>query len=410
MAGTGESTGERMRRWNGPALFSYGFRPMFLLAGLASVAAMALWVAMLTGRIDPPRPWDGVGWHVHAFLFGYMGAVLAGFLLTAVPNWTGRMPVVGWPLAALAVLWLVGALLHWFLPACGLWIEPAFLPLLSFLLWREIIAGNNRRNIPVAALVSLLALAHIVFDLEVATDGAALDGAALRTAIAAVVLLVSLIGGRVTPSFTRNWLVQRRDPHLPTPFGRFDRVTMGLSAAGLLGWVLLPQNGASGALLLAAGLAHLVRLARWKGARTFAEPLVLVLHVAYFFVPVGFVLTGLAALTGQVPAVAGLHGWLVGAMGMMTLAVMTRASLGHTGRPLHAGPSIAAIYVLVLIAALARIAAAFSPGNIALLELSATAWIAAFALFVLRFAPVLLGPRPARRRPGRSPGGAETRG
>ncbi len=394
-------TGERMRRWNGPALFSYGFRPMFLMAGLWSLVAMGLWLAMLTGRIEPPAPWSGVSWHVHGFLFGYMGAVLAGFLLTAVPNWTGRMPVVGWPLAALAALWLIGILLHWALPALRLWIEPAFLPLLALLLWREIIAGGNRRNVPVAALVSLLALAHLVFDWQVAAEGAALDGTALRSAVAAVVLLISLIGGRVTPSFTRNWLVQRRDPHLPASFGRIDRATMGLSTAALAAWVLLPQNGVSGALLVAAGLAHLLRLTRWKGERTFAEPLVLVLHVAYLFVPVGFILTGLAALTEAVPPVAGLHGWLVGAMGMMTLAVMTRASLGHTGRPLHAGPLIAAIYALALVAAPARIAAAFLPGSFGLLELSATAWLVAFALFTLRFAPVLLGPRLARRRPGR---------
>lgn len=395
------STNSRIRAWSGPAVFSYGFRPMFLLAGIWSAIAMAMWLAMLEGYIDPPIGWDGTSWHVHSMLFGYMGVVLAGFLLTAVPNWTGRLPVVGWPLAAFAGLWLAGLLAHLALPAAGFWLEPSFEILLAALLWREILAGNNRRNVPVAVLVSLHALSHVMFDWQVHRGEFALDGPAMRLGIAAIVVLISLIGGRVTPSFTRNWMVQRGKSHLPRPFGHSDRIALLLGGLALAMWVFLPYSRIVAALFLLAALAHFLRLLHWGGWRTLSEPLVTVLHAAYLFLPVGFVLLGLSGLSAAIPPVSGLHAWLAGAMGMMTLAVMTRAALGHTGRPLHAGPGIATIYTLAFLSALSRITAAFMPTSTGFVTLAAWCWIGAFALFVGLFTPILLRPRLHRRHPHR---------
>jgi uncharacterized protein involved in response to NO len=215
-----------------------------------------------------------------------------------------------------------------------------------------------------------------------------------RIGIAAVVALITLIGGRIVPSFTRNWLARRQPGRLPTPFARFDALTLAAGGVALPAWVVAPAAVGTGALLLLAGMLHLARLGRWAGERTFAERLVLILHLGYAFVPVGFFLVAGAALWPQsIPASAGIHAWTAGAMGAMTLAVMTRASLGHAGRPLTATAATQAIYGCVLVAALARIAASFVP-SMTILSFAALAWILAFATFVAAYGALL-----ARRPP-----------
>jgi uncharacterized protein involved in response to NO len=203
-------------------------------------------------------------------------------------------------------------------------------------------------------------------------------------------MLITLIGGRIVPSFTRNWLARENPGRLPVPFGRFDGIVIAASAAALLLWIVLPQTVAAGAALLVAAALQSARLARWAGDRTARERLVLILHLGYAFIPIGFLLAGLATFE-LVPAAAGIHAWAGGAVGTMTLAVMTRASLGHTGHALIASRATQAIYAAVLLATLSRIGAALEPAHsLPLLSLAATLWAAAFLGFGFAYGPILV--------------------
>jgi uncharacterized protein involved in response to NO len=206
-------------------------------------------------------------------------------------------------------------------------------------------------------------------------------------------MLVMLIGGRIVPSFTHNWIVRINPGRVPRPFSRFDAASLAFGAAALLTWIAAPRSAASGMLLIVAGILQAVRLARWAGDRTLADRLVFVLHVAYAFVPLGFLLTGAAVLwPDAVPPSAGIHAWSAGALGMMTLGVMTRASLGHTGRALVASAATQAIYLAAFLATVLRIVAAFAP-SIMMLQVAGLFWIAAYAGFVAAYGPLLLRAR-----------------
>ncbi len=381
-------------------VLSCGFRPFFLGGALWAAVAMPLWLGLITGQVEFANSYGAIAWHAHEFLFGYASAVVAGFLLTAVPNWTGRLPVRGGPLLALFAIWAAGRLTLLLSDRIGLVaaiaVDSLFLPILAIVVLREIVAGGNWRNAKVAALIALLAAANIGFHVEVVSSGMA--DYALRAGIAVVVALVMLIGGRITPSFTRNWLAARGSAHLPAPFGRFDVAAIAASALALLSWVAMPDSQAAGTALVGAGLVQALRLSRWAGAATWRQPLVLVLHVGYAFVPIGFLLVGAGILWPVfLPSSAVLHAWTAGMVGLMTLAVMTRASLSHCGRALTAGYGTQAIYVAVALAALVRIAAGFlGEWSNAALTISATAWTAAFAAFVILYGPMLLRSRPAR--------------
>jgi uncharacterized protein involved in response to NO len=385
------------RAFAGPVILSGGFRPFFLSAGLWAMLAMALWIAALTGLAQVPGPFAPLDWHVHEFLFGYLAAAVAGFLLTAIPNWTGRLPVIGAPLLALWLLWLAGRLAVLGvlgLPPLGVAVvDVAFALVLTAVAGREIVAGRVWRNLPVVGLAALMAVANALFHAE-AAGGMAAGGAGARLGIAAVIGLILLIGGRITPSFTRNWLAQRRSARLPAPADRLDTRALAVAGVALAAWVLNPGSGLTGLLCLLAGAANAWRLSRWAGWHTRAEPLLAVLHVAYAFAPLGFLLTGAAVLwPDAVPRVAALHAWMAGAAGLMTLAVMMRASLGHSGRALAASRAMTALMALLVLGALARVAAGFLPGSMTLLHLSALAWIAAFGGFVLLFWPILTRPK-----------------
>ncbi|MDT3683524.1 MAG: NnrS family protein [Pseudorhodoplanes sp.] len=386
----------RRRDYAGPAIFSYGFRPFFTGGAVWAALAIILWIPLYTGDLTLPSAISPLHWHVHEMLYGYVAAVIAGFLLTAIPNWTGRLPVCGAPLAALAALWLAGRIAMLSTATIGLVpaavIDVAFLASLATVAMREIIAGKNWRNLRVLAIVALLILGNVVFHIETIWYGAADYG--IRLGLAAVMLLISLVGGRIIPSFTRNWLVRENPGRLPQPFGRLDMVTIAFSAVALAAWVIMHEHAVAGGLLLIAGALHIVRFVRWAGDRTLADRLVLVLHVAYAFVPTGFILIGASILWPAVlPASAGIHAWTAGAIGMMTMAVMTRASLGHTGQALAASPATQVIYALVFIAAVTRITAAFT-GDMVFMHISATAWVLAFGGFAAVYGPRLIGRPP----------------
>jgi uncharacterized protein involved in response to NO len=391
---------ERRRNYAGPAIFSYGFRPFFLGGAVWSALAILVWILLYAGAWQWPSAIAPLDWHSHEMLYGYVPAVVAGFLLTAIPNWTGRLPVCGASLAGLFGLWVAGRLA--ILGSAGIGIlaasaiDAAFLLVLFLVAGREVVAGKNWRNLRVLVVIALMLAGNLVFHVEMIRSGAADYG--IRLGIAAIILLISLIGGRIVPSFTHNWLVRQNPGRLPVSFSRYDGITIACTAIALGLWVIAPSAAWSGTALIAVGLLHAVRLTRWAGDRTARDRLVLVLHVAYAFIPVGFLLAGTAALwPDAVPASAGIHAWTAGAIGMMTMAVMTRASLGHTGYALAASPLTQAIYVGLFLAALLRIVAAFT-GGMGLLHLSATLWVLAFGAFAASYGPSLLRRRPAWQR------------
>lgn len=384
-----------MRAYDGPALFSYGFRPFFLLAGLYSGLAILVWLPMFFGELFAATTFAPRDWHIHEMLFGYVAAVVTGFLLTAIPNWTGRLPLQGMPLLVLVMVWFLGRIAvstsAWIGWASAAVVDSAFLVLVAAAAAREIAAGRNWRNLRVVAVIAVLALANIGFHLEAHFFGVA--DYTIRTGLGAIILLITLVGGRIVPSFTHNWLARADAGRLPVAFARFDAVTAAGSAVALLLWIVMPAAVVTAVALFLAGFLQAARLARWAGERTYREPLVFILHIAYAFVAIGFLLTGAGAL-GLVAESAGIHAWAAGAIGTMTLAVMTRASLGHTGRPLTASATTRAIYVAVIIAALARIAAALLPAwSDLLLEVAALAWAAAFLGFGFSYMPMLCSPR-----------------
>ncbi|MGE0628882.1 MAG: NnrS family protein, partial [Hyphomicrobiaceae bacterium] len=361
-----------------------------------AVLTVALWLPLLSGRLTIPSSFAPIEWHAHELIYGYVPAVVAGFLLTAVPNWTGRLPVTGTPLLALVLLWLAGRigilLSGWIGSVAAAAIDIAFLMVLGAVIARELAAGKDTRNLKVLIGVLVLLGGNLVFHIE--AGFAAGDGYGLRIGIAATLTLIMMIGGRIVPSFTRNWLARRGQGRLPQQFGTFDKIAIAAGIVALSSWVVGPQHAVTGVLCAAASLFQMIRLARWAGDRTTGEPLVLILHLAYAFVPLGFALVAFGILQPSMlaPSTA-LHAWTVGAIGLMTLAVMTRASLGHTNRPLTATPATQLVYLCIFVAAIARLAATYDPAREVMLHVSAAAWIMAFAGFVAVYGPMLVRAR-----------------
>ena len=385
----------RLAPYAGPAVLSYGFRPFFLLGSIWAGLEVLAWLPMFYGELSVATAFSPRDWHVHELLFGYVPAIVAGFLLTAIPNWTGRLPLQGRPLLGLVLTWLAGRFAVLLSADIG-WIgtvvvDCAFLALMVAAVAREIVVGKNWRNLKIVALLGLLACGNLAFHVEAHFEGIALYST--RLGIAAVVMLIMVVGGRIIPSFTLNWLMRRKTGRLPVPFGRFDVTCIVLSGAGLVLWIVKPMGPATGTAMVVVALLNAVRLGRWAGDRSFADRLVLVLHFGFAFVPLGFLLGGLCAFGITAPS-AGIHAWTTGAFGIMTLAVMSRASLGHTGRTLTASPGLEAVYAAAAIAAVARICAVLHPQwNDALLPVAALAWATAFLGFAALYAPLLCLPK-----------------
>jgi len=394
-------TNARLRDYSGPAILSYGFRPFFLGGAIYAGLGILIWLPLYFGDLSLPTTFSPVDWHIHEMLYGYLPAIITGFLLTAIPNWTGRLPLQGKPLAVLLAVWIAGRVAIGISGVIGPLIagviDILFLALLAAATAREVVIGRNWRNLPPVLIVLMFLAGNVIFHVEDYQAGTAQFGT--RLGIAAAVALISLIGGRVIPSFTRNWLARENPGRFPVPFGRFDLAVLGVSLSALVLWVSVPTWPVTAAAMLVAGAAQVVRLARWAGDRTLRDRLVLVLHVGYAFVPLGFFILAAAILFPlSVPLSGGIHAWTAGAIGTMTLAIMTRASLGHTGQDLTAGPLTQAIYAAIVIAALLRIAAAFAPNAVALLHAAGAAWIAAFWAFAVSYGPLLLRPRVRTQR------------
>nr|WP_294501078.1 NnrS family protein [uncultured Rhodopila sp.] len=379
------------------SILSYGFRAFFLAGAIQAALAITLWLLMFFGDLQIPTGFSPVDWHVHEMLYGYLPAIIAGFLLTAIPNWTGRPPLRGLPLAMLVLVWLAGRVAVFLSqplgPLLAGGVDCLFLVLVAAAAAREVILSRNWKNLPPVGLLTMFVVGNVIFHVEDDRFGVSEFGK--RIGIATAILLVALIGGRVIPTFTRNWLLRENPGRLPAPFGRLDAGVLAVSAVTLALWIVLPDLPVTAWLLLLAGAGQAVRLTRWAGDRTLRSPLTLVLHVAYAFVPIGFVLLAAAVLfPADVAVSAGIHAWTVGAIGVMTLAMMTRVSLGHTGRALAAGFPTCAIYVCVAAAAVVRIGAAAAPEwSTVLLLIAGGAWVIAFVLFVVEYGPLLVRPR-----------------
>jgi len=396
-----QTSAEQIREWSGPAILSFGFRPFFLFGALWAALSMVLWISMLSGGLNLPTRFDAVSWHAHEFLFGYLSAIIAGFLLTAVPNWTGRLPIVGWRLGWLVTLWIAGRLvlaISDLIPAVLVaLIDLAFPVVLGVMIAREIVAGKNWRNLLVLAMLATFTLANLLFHLEAGQGTYAAQGFGLRLGLASALMMISVIGGRIIPSFTRNWLAKTGSVTLPVPpMQPFDKVALLITLAGLALWVIWPERHITGLILLLLSVVQAIRLVRWQGLSTLAEPLVWVLHFGYALVPLGALFVGINILFPDVLGVASSqHVWMAGATGLMTLAVMSRATLGHTGRDLRAGSATLAIYIALIASVSVRlVAGAFPDIAMTLYSLSALLWIGAFGGFVIAYGRLLLRPKP----------------
>jgi uncharacterized protein involved in response to NO len=391
------SIDRRGRLRSAPPFLSYGFRPFFLFAAIYAALAVPLWLWVYGGGGTPFSTFDPLAWHAHEMIFGYLGAVMAGFVLTAVPNWTGRLPLSGAPLAALVGLWIVGrgAMFVHAEPISTAILDLAMPATLAVAVWREILAGRNFGNAPIALFLTLFAAANLLD--HAAGLAPSLHGLGIRLALAVAALMIALVGGRVTPSFTRNWMARVGLSPLPASTDHLDRLALGVTAIALVGWIVAPEAPAVGTGLLLAGVLLFARLMRWRSYLALREPIVLVLHLGYLWLAVALLLLGLGIVAPSiVPAGSAVHALTAGAVGTMTLGVMTRASRGHTGRPIVADGATVAIYTLVTLGAVLRVAAPFfDAGYLPALVAGGVLWSAAFALFALAYAPMLLTRRPA---------------
>jgi uncharacterized protein involved in response to NO len=374
-----------------PVLFSYGFRPFFLAAGIWAVVAMLLWLLSLGGAIAVAIDYGPAHWHAHEMLFGYSSAVLAGFLLTAVPNWTGRLPVSGWPLFFLFCVWLAGRLVFLLPGLIGIKfasvVDSLFLPVLLVICVREVIAGRKWKDLKVVLGLAALSLGNVLFHLQVVSGGH--PDLAIKLAVSAYVVLVTIVGGRIIPSFTRNWINKKGRADFPASYGLIDTIAITAGISALAAWVLLSDGPVVATLATAAFLFHLVRLIRWRGWTTLSEHLITILHIAYLFVPLGFLGIAIAAL-GLLSPMAALHVLTVGTIASMMLAVMTRATRGHTGRVLTATRVTTVIYTAIVFAALLRPAADLLPDHAqTLYAASGLAWLTAFGLYLMEYGPML---------------------
>lgn len=369
----------------GRAWLGLGFRPFFLGAGLSGVGLMAVWLAWIGAGVGLALP---VHWHAHEMLFGYTGAVIAGFLLTAAQNWTQRPMPAGTPLAVLFGLWLTARL--WpLVPGADAHlyalIDIALLPAVAVALAYRVWPLRQRHNYGFIAMLLGLGAANALMHAEW-LGIAATAHAGQTLAVILIVLMMTVMGGRVIPSFTDNRLGTRA-----RRWRAIEWLVIALTPVALAAQAWPSPLAAS--LAGAAALVHAVRLAGWYTPRYWRVPLLWILHLGYGWIAVGFALTALTT-TGQIPASLATHAFTAGAMGSLTLGMMARVALGHTGRPLETGPLMIAAFCLLSLAAVARVFGPLWPAiTPTIINIAGGLWIVAFALFVYRYLPMLLRPR-----------------
>ncbi len=373
------------------------FRPFFIVAGIWATLAVPFWILNYFGLLIVADNFDILLWHQHEMLYGFIAAAITGFILTAIPNWTGRLPIKNKPLGFLVFLWIVGRIgfltITIFDVKVTALMDLPFLIVLVLVILREIVSGKNWRNLPVIILISLFTLGNILVHLQLldVIESAELG---IRLSIFVLSILLALIGGRIVPSFTRNWLSQNQVNRFPSGAGIFDKVCLVSLVVFVIAQIITPYHQLTSLLALLAGLLHGIRLIRWKVWLTLSEPLIWILHVGYMWLSVALVLIGLAGLTDFVPYTSSYHALTIGAFSTMILGVMTRVSLGHTGRTLKATFGTTTIYVFITIASVLRVSESFlNDSRNLILSFSGIFWTLSFALFVFIYFPILTQPR-----------------
>ena len=386
------------RRW---PILALGFRPFFLLAAIFAAVAVPTWLAIYDGLLEPAPYLPPTIWHGHEMIFGFAVAVIAGFLLTAATNWTGRRTATGIGLGALAALWVAGriALIAPGVPAwLAIGVDAAFLPVLAVVLAIPLLATGNRRNVVFPIVLTVLGLINLAIHL--ASTGA-IDwdpSRGLRIAIDLILLMIGVLGGRVIPSFTKNALPQAR----VNPCPKAGILALLFIAALAVAEAATDNIAVTGSVALVAGLVNALRMRGWGTLATLRHPILWILHIGYAWLAAGLILRGVAELTGLIPLDAGIHALTLGATGSMIIGMMSRVALGHTGRSIAPRPLTVAAYWLVNAAALLRVVFALT-GNDTLraasLMGSGALWSLAFACFTIVYWPILSRPR-ADGRPG----------
>ena len=381
------------RQW---ALLQLGFRPFYLMAGLFAIIAVPIWIAAFSGIVQLRGYLTGATWHSHEMIFGFAVAVIAGFLLTAVRNWTGRSTPTGAGLAGLACLWTLGRVLAFTGPAgLAAVVDLAFLPALGIALAIPIIASRDRRNIKILFVLVALTLSNVVFHLgNLNVLPASLAPVGTTVSLDVIAILIAIVAGRVIPAFTDN-AIPSAHPQRSTlvEFLALGSLILVLLADALTPAYAVPRPAWVG-LFYVAALAHLLRWSVWCPHRTVSDPLLLMLPMAYLWIPAMLALRGLAA-AGIVPPTASVHALTLGAMSGLMIAMMMRSTLGHTGRPLRAGGAEVAAFVLIQTAALVRTGSGIVETIDYRIQIavSGSLWILAFVVFIVRYGPMLLRPR-----------------
>ena len=375
-------------------VWQLGFRPFYLLAAVFAAVSIPLWLASYLGWM-PGGLQLGLGWHMHEMVFGFAVAVVVGFLYTAGRNWTGLPTPHGAQLMALAALWLAGRIAM----LCGPGLVPAlvewlFLPLAAWPLYQVLRRSGNTRNLFLVALLALLALANGLFHAAVLGWLTLSLFVPVQAAIFIIVLIESVIGARVIPMFTRNGAPDINPDRMPVASPQRALAAVACMAAAASAWLAGAPGWLTAPLSAVAAAMSLANLLAWQPQRTLRVPLLWILHLSYAWIGIGFALLAAASL-GWLPASAALHALTVGSMAGLILGMMTRTTLGHTGRPLKAGRAEAGMYWLIQLGALARLLAAVGPTALMppMLLAAGLCWSLAFAWFVLAYAPRLWRPR-----------------
>jgi uncharacterized protein involved in response to NO len=368
-----------------------GFRPFYFGAALFAVLVMVSWYGVFLGQLVPASGLAPVLWHAHEMLFGFAVAVIVGFLLTAGKAWTGLPTPRGASLGALFALWAAARIAALAAPYPVFFVlDVALLPLVSALFITVLLRAGNTRNLKIGAVLALLAVANLVFHLA-ASGAVALDPVrALYAALALVIVLETIMGGRVIPSFTMNVTPGLKLPEAP----RRDAVAIVLTALGLACWTFDGPRMVTAGLLAVAAILHVVRWLSWMPWVTLTRPILWILHLSYAWIPIGLALLA-AAQMGWLPASAGAHALAVGATGGLIIGMLTRTARGHTGRPLKVSPIEASAYVMVLAAALVRVAVPLAWPSLYMAALLAAGglWVAAFSIYLVKYTPWLMSSR-----------------
>ena len=380
------------------ALFAYGFRPHFLLAGLAALVLIPVWALDVSYGVPLSSDWPPTLWHAHEMLFGFIATAVAGFLLTAVPSWTGQKGFAGTPLVVLSALWLAARIMiassscwpRWLTAAVDL----AFLPLLAALVARPLLRSQNR-NTPLLLVLGLLWLTNLVFHAALIGLNQPLALRALLIGVDLLLVLVTVIGGRIVPAFTAAALRPQGLQNTVSSSAALTIAAVAGMAAVTVGDLFVPDSRLAGVLAAAAAVIQGWRFTQWGVLRTLRQPIVWVLHVAYLWLPLGLALKAIALLDGAAFSAFWLHALTMGTLATMIVGVMTRAALGHTGRPLSVHALTAASYLLLLGAVLVRVfgLATLPVGYPMVIAAAAFLWTAAFLFFVVVYAPILCSPR-----------------